>query len=351
MRRWLRWVLGAVAAIVAAIALLLGVLAAGTSTPSQRPETSGQTILGEIQYEGRARTWIVYVPEQLAEPAPLVFALPGSGQTGEALRYATNYRFEELADRDGFLLVYAEAWAEGGFGGPEWNECRKNTRQPAHLENVDDVGFVLGLLERLGREYSIDSERIYATGVSDGGQMSYRLATEHPDRFAAIAAIVAQQAAPENSNCTEPRGPISVLVMNGTADPIIPYQGGEASFYGVLSAGQVQSIEGTIAHWKRVNGIDAPGTREELPDRDTDDESTVVRERWQSPSGHEVVLYSIVDGGHTIPGGFGAPALILGPTNFDISAADEIWEFFQRHSLRRGDTHADLDLSAPPPSR
>ncbi len=333
-RRWLRWLLGTAGAIIAAVVLLLGALAASTPTASKRPETSGQTILSEIQHEGRTRTWIVYAPVDLQEPAALVFALPGSGQTGEELRHITNYRFEELADRDGFLLVYAEAWVEGGISGPEWNECRKNTKQPAHLENVDDVGFVLGVLERLEREYSIDPDRIYATGVSDGGQMSYRLATEHPDRFAAVAAIVAQQAAPENSNCTKPRGPISVLVMNGTADPIIPYRGGEASFFGFLSAGQVQSIDGTVAHWKRVNGIDAPGTREELPDRDPEDESSVVRESWRSASGYEVVLYSIVGGGHTVPGGFGLPALIVGPTNFDIRAADEIWAFFQRHSLR-----------------
>ena len=335
MRRFLRWVVGTLVVIVAAVVLLVGALILTTPRASKPPETSGRTVLGEIQYEGRTRSWIVYLPQQLAEPAPLVFALPGSGQTGEMLREATNFRFEELADRDGFLVVYAEAWAEGGFSGPEWNECRKNTQLSAHLENVDDVGFLMDLLERLEREYAIDPDRVYAAGVSDGGQMSYRLASEHPERFAAIAAIVAQQAAPENSNCTEPRGPISVLVMNGTADPIIPYGGGEASFYGYLSAGQVQSIEGTIAHWKRVNGIDDAGTREELPDRDPGDGSTVVRESWRAASGHEVLLYSIVGGGHTIPGGFiGAPEIIVGPTNRDISAVDEIWAFFHRHSLR-----------------
>ncbi len=84
-----------------------------------------------------------------------------------------------------------------------------------------------------------------------------------------------------------------------------------------------------------MNGIDDAGTREELPDRDPEDGSTVVRESWRAASGHEVLLYSIVGGGHTIPGGFiGAPENIVGPTNRDISALDEIWAFFQRHSLR-----------------
>ena len=338
MKSVLRALLWTGAAAFGALVLLILVFAVATGSPPDPPRTQGHVLRGETDWEGRTRTWISYVPERLAEPAPLVFAFPGSGQTGEALRLATNYGFEVLADRDGFLLVYAEAWLEGGPGGPEWNECRKNTLQPAHLENVDDVGFVMQLLEQLGHEYDIDPARVYAAGVSDGGQMAYRMATEHPDRFTAIAAIVAQQAAPENSNCLEPRGPISVLVMNGTADPIIPYRGGEASLFGWFSAGEVQSIEGTVAHWKGVNGITGSGTREELPDRDRDDGSTVVRERWRAASGHEVVLYSIVGGGHTIPSGFmGVPDFVLGATNRDIDAVEVIWEFFRRMSRPPGD--------------
>ena len=332
MNPLLRGLLWTGAAAIGALALGILVFAVATPAPPDPPETTGRLLLAEMEWQGRTRTWITYLPERLAQPAPLVFAFPGSGQTGEALRLATNFGFEALADRDGFLLVYAEAWREGGPGGPEWNECRKNTLQPAHLENVDDVGFVLKVLERVAGEHVIDPARVYAAGVSDGGQMAYRMATEHPDRFAAIAAVVAQQAAPENSNCLEPRGPISVLVMNGTLDPIIPYEGGEASLFGWFSAGQVQSIAGTIAHWKGVNGITASGTREELPDLDAGDGSTVVRESWRAPSGHEVVLYSIVGGGHTIPGGsMGVPDFVLGPTNRDIDATEAIWAFFQRH--------------------
>jgi len=316
------------------LALAFALLELATPAPPQPPETTGRLLPAEMRWEGRTRTWLTYRPEQLREPAALVLAFPGSGQSGEALRVATNFGFEVLADRDGFLLVYAEAWREGSALGPEWNDCRKHTRQPAHLENVDDVGFVLEVLEATAREYAIDRARVYAAGVSDGGQLAYRMATEHPDRFAAIAAIVAQQPATGNSGCPEPRGPVSVLVMNGTDDPIIPYAGGEASFHGWFSAGEVQSTEGTISHWKRVDAIDAPGTRDELPDGDPADGSTVVRERWRAASGHEVVLYSIVGGGHSIPGGYrGAPAFLLGATNQDIDATEEIWAFFGRHRL------------------
>lgn len=332
----MRWIAALLLLPVLLVALALAALVATIPTPDAVPATSGRLTLGETEYEGRRRTWMVYTPAKLSQPAPLVVGLPGSGQSAQHLRESLNLRFEELADRDGFLLVYAEAWAEGGFSGPEWNECRKHTDLPAHRENVDDVGFVIGVLDRVAAEHPVDPRRVYAFGLSDGGQMSYRLATERPDRFAAVAAIVAQQAAPDNSNCTEPRGPVSVLVMNGTADPIIPYVGGEASFFGFLSAGQVQSIDGTAEHWKRVNAAAGPAERTALPDLDPDDGSTVVLERWRGARGHEVAIYSIVGGGHTIPGGYGLPELLLGATNRDIVAADEIWAFFQRNPRRGG---------------
>jgi polyhydroxybutyrate depolymerase len=330
----IRWIAILALSVLVAVGGVVVTLEATTPRPGPPPVTTGSVEHGEMQWEGRTRTWILYAPERASRPVPLVVGLPGSGQTGQHLRESMNYRFEALADRHGFLVVYAEAWAEGGRGGPEWNECRKNTDQPAHRENVDDVGFVMAVLDRVASGHEVDPDRVYAFGVSDGGQMAYRLATERPDRFAAIAAIVAQQAAPENSNCLEPRGPVSVLVMNGTADPIIPYQGGEASFFGWFSAGQVQSIEGTAAHWRRVNAIDGPSTREELPDLDADDASRVVRERWRAATLHEVVVYSIVGGGHTIPGGYLLPEALLGPTNRDIVAADEIWGFFERNPRR-----------------
>jgi polyhydroxybutyrate depolymerase len=323
---------GVTLVVVSLFALAALVLRATTPAPPVPPERTGRLLRSELLWEGRTRSWLTYRPERASEPAPLVLALPGSGQSGEALRNATNFGLEAAADRGGFLVVYAEAWHEGSALGHEWNDCRKHTAQPAHSENVDDVGFVLEAVEATAREHPVDRARVYAVGVSDGGQLAFRLAIERPDRFAAIAAIVAQQPTPENSSCPEPRGPISVLVMNGTEDPVIPYRGGEASFHGLFSAGEVRSTEETISYWKRVNGIDAAGTRVELPDRRPDDRSTVVREQWRARSGHEVVLYSIIGGGHTIPGGYrGAPDFLLGVTNQDIDASEEIWAFFRRH--------------------
>ena len=329
MRAWHKVLLGGVVLIVGTPLCLLGLTVALTPQAPDAPSLGGRFEAGHTVFDGRERSWLVYAPATLQRPAPVVFLLPGSGQDAEALRLFTGYQFDRLADRDGALLVYAEAWAEGGAVGPEWNECRKNTPLPAHTENVDDVGFVLWLLERIAGEYPIDRSRVYAAGVSDGGQMSYRLATEQPEIFDAVASVVAQQAAPTNSNCMDPRGPISVLVMNGTADPIIPYEGGTASFYGFGSAGEVQSMEGTLTWWKRVNGIEDAGRSEDLPDLDPDDGSTVRRETFASATGERVVAVHVIGGGHSFPGGYrGAPTFLLGNTNRDIDGAAEIWRFF-----------------------
>lgn len=131
--------------------------------------------------------------------------------------------------------------------------------------------------------------------------MSYRLATEHPERFAAVAAVIAQQAAATNSNCLTPRGPIFVLVMNGTDDPIIPFSGGEASFYGVLSAGLVHSMDETLEHWRQVNGLAGKPLAEKLPDAEPADGSHVERDTWRAEE-REVVGYRVVGGGAHLPG-------------------------------------------------
>lgn len=332
MPAWLRYCLIVLGIVLLVPAGLIASFLWAARNPPAEPDLPGKLSAETTEFAGRERSWIVYAPAALEPGAPMVLALPGSGQTAATLRVNTRYRFEELAERHGFLMVYPQAWLEGGAGGPEWNDCRKNTAQPAHLENVDDVGFLVWLYDRLAAQYAVDRTRVYALGVSDGGQMTNRLATEHPERLAAAASIIALQAAPENSNCNGPRGPVPFLFMVGDADPIIPFDGGDASFYGYFSAGRILSLDESTAHWRAVNGNDADGITEALPDKDGGDGSTVRRTRWAGGAGAEVVAYVIEGGGHTIPGGWmGLPAWILGAENQDISAADEIWAFFSRH--------------------
>lgn len=337
MGRVIRWVLGlGIGVPLLGVAIAIGVLIAFATPQPEPPELPGQVVRGAMEHDGLERTWTVYVPDTLKPSPPLVLFLHGSSHNAEVTRMLSLWRFDELAERDGFLVAYPEGLADSaGLGvGNEWNDCRKSTRNKAHDLNVDDVGFLTRLVDDLVDEYGVDRRRIYALGISDGGQMSYRLATERPDLFAAVAIIVAQQAEPYNSNCLNPRGPISVMVINGTADPVIPFEGGEASFFGAFSAGDVQPMAGTLAHWRAVNGIEGEPSVERLPDVDSDG-VWVERIDSRAASGHEVVGYAVHGGGHTLPGGWQFySASVIGPTSRDIVAVDEIWAFFQRHRLR-----------------
>ncbi len=332
MSTQLKILLGGIAGAAMLIAGSTALYFASTPPPPNEPELGGRLELNRSLVDGLERSWLVYEPPNLSDSAPVVFVLPGSGQSGEAMREFTAYRYEQLASQDGALVVYAEAWEEGGgLAGHEWNECRKNTPLPAHLNNVDDVGFILWVLEQVAARYSIDRSRVYVAGHSDGGQMTFRLAAEHPEVFGAFAVSSAQQAAPTNSNCRSPSGPVSLLIMNGTEDPIVPYRGGVASFYGFAAAGEVQSMENTIAHWKKVNAIDVKQVAKKLefPDTDNADSSKVRRESYLSPTGHRLVVYHVVGGGHAIPGGYrNLPDFVFGPINHDINGVDEIWKFF-----------------------
>lgn len=313
--------------------LCLGLVLGACASASSQPRLGGTTLEEERIVDGREREWIVYLPSDLNEPAPIVFALAGSTQTAAELRELTRWRLDELADRFGVILIYAHGWKDGSRAGPDWNGCRAKTTNRAHRENVDDVGFLLGLLDDASRRWPIDPARVYILGVSDGGQMTYRMATEHPERFAAAAVLIAQQPVPEDSSCNHPRGPIPILMMNGTEDPIIPFDGGTLGFWWMPAPMRALSMQRTAEHWRRVNGIRDEPKSTRLADKAPDDDSTVSRALWQGSEGNDVLVYAIEGGGHAVPGAAASrlAEFFLGPTNRDIVAMDEIWHFFAAH--------------------
>jgi polyhydroxybutyrate depolymerase len=319
-------------AIVVGALLALLVLVAWALYPDKpdRLPTRGQIVEGRIEVDGLQRRYEAYVPPDLPPGSPLMFMFHGSGMDPASMRDAVGWRFAWLADREGFAIVYPAGFQK------EWNGCRAPGVTEADKRDLDDVGMAVDLIDRFERDHGIDRSRVYAAGFSNGGSMAYRLATDAPERFAAIAAISAQVPEPENSKCTNPKGKISVLIMNGTADPIVPWEGGEASLFGISSRGRVQSTHHSVAHWLDVNGIVGDSEVFRFPDRDPADGSNVVRSRWGRPDGDEVILYAIHGGAHTVPGGpeLGSrwlTARYVGYTNQDVDAPDEIWAFFRRH--------------------
>jgi polyhydroxybutyrate depolymerase len=279
---------------------------------------------GRLVHGGVERTYTLHLPDRQG-PVPLVVLLHGGGGDGARIERIAGFR--SLADEAGFAVAYPDALHK------HWNDGREPDASEAHRRGVDDAGFLAALIERLAADPRLDRRRVYVAGASNGGMMALRLACEQAGRLAAAAAVIANQPWPQAGQC-RPSRPIPVLIMNGTADPMMPWAGGPVG-RGWTERGRVLSTDETVALWRRVDGCADESTFERLPDRDRRGEVSVDRIRWTAcRDGAEVVLMRINGGGHRWPGGAGLPlAGLLGPGTDDVDATREIWEFFRGHAL------------------
>lgn len=282
--------------------------------------TAAATSERSLQVGSLRRAFRIYVPSALASPAALVFVLHGGG--GTARQMERSVTFNALADRSGFVVVYPDAVDRN------WNDGRNAASIRSQRERVDDVGFISAVIDALSREMRMDSRRIFATGISNGGFMSQRLAVDLSDRIAAIAPV-ASGMAPGLAARFPPREPVSVLVMNGTRDPLVPYHGGRV----LRDRGETIDTDEIIRIWVQHNRCRTPGVAVMLPDEDPADGTRVRKMTYTGCAGRaEVALYAIDGGGHTWPGGSQyLPRGIIGRVCRDIDAARVIWEFFAAH--------------------
>lgn len=258
-----------------------------------------------FEHNGTNRTFIVYVPDGLNpdEPPSLLLALHGFTQNGSAIMQYSG--FNDLANTYGFIVAYP-------YG--------LNTSWNVGQSGADDVGFLLALTDTLHNWHNIDLNRIYATGFSNGGFMSYRLACEASDRIAAIAPVAGTMPIAIANNC-QPTRSFPVLHIHGTADFIVPYAG-NSSF---LSVGE------SIEYWRNSNNCNLEPQLIDLPDI-VQEGSTVQQFIWENCDDEsQVQLLKVVGGGHTWPGYDGFMG--IGNTNMDIDASAMIWEFLSQFSL------------------
>jgi polyhydroxybutyrate depolymerase len=287
------------------------------------PALPGKLVHSSVESGGRTRTFSFYLPAERAERPAIVLALHGSLGDGGQMRAGFGYELDLLAEHEGFLPVYPD-----GFEG-HWNDCRRHAPYSANTQNVDDVAFLAAVVEQLAHEHNADPGRVFATGASNGGQMALRLALEAPEAVRAVAPIIASLPAAGNMDCRTAGRPVSILVMNGTEDPMNPYEGGTVALHGVWgNRGAVLSTRETIDYWRELAGHAEEPEVTDLPDLDTRDHSTVQRSRWRTDGKKDVVLYEIRGGGHSVPNRHVRGPRILGRTNGDIEAAREIWSFF-----------------------
>lgn len=279
-----------------------------------------------VDVNGVKRSYTAQLPAK--KPAPLVVVLHGKTQRGADMVARTAW--PQLARREGLAVVFPDglnhAWADARTkAGPA-------LRGPP--EGTDDVAFIAKLIEKLVADGTADAKRVYVTGISNGGAMAMTLACARADLLAAAASVIMNLTDEAAVTC-HPSRPLPILIMNGTADPLVPYEGGRGSGY--YAADGFWSTDETLAFWRKLNGCDADElTEADLPDRSPTDQSTVTRISSRCPAGHDVVLYRVNRGGHRMPG-FAPDARfpkvatgLLGPQNSDIDGAETMWAFFSQ---------------------
>jgi polyhydroxybutyrate depolymerase len=297
---------------------------AGNSTLSV-PEASAP--------DGGLRSALVHVPASYDASKPTMLVLNLHGLLEPASLQESVSHMSQTADERGFIVAHPEGVS--GVVGLSWNagSCCGNT--------AEDVTFIRDLVKSLESEYCIDPKRVFATGLSNGAMMSYRLACDAADVFAAVAPVAGAVVV----DPCHPSRPVPILAIHGTGDTVVPFNGGTDGLYHVLS---FPPVSYSIDLWRQLNAC--PGAPEAnatpMPDESTPDGgpsaslftgSTLVSEKgdaschlWSGcKGGGDVELCTVVDGGHSWPGG---PAFV-GKSSTDIDATTAIIDFFEKHPM------------------
>lgn len=284
---------------------------------------SGGTALHTLEAGGLLRSYRLHVPDTLnaEKAAPLVFVFHGSGDSGYGVESFS--RFDEIADREGFIAVYPDSESKN------WNDGREVSGIRSQRDKVDDVGFTGDMIATISKAHKIDPKRIYAAGFSNGAIFAQLLGAQMAAQFAAIAAVsggIAEPLAPKFN----PSVPVSVFIIHGTKDPMVPYAGGDVDYH---DNGRIISTVDTVKMWTQRDGFTAKPETGTLADLDPDDHCRVQWTRWmKGKMDTEVLLFAIEGGGHTWPGGpqF-LPVSIIGHVCRDFDAAEAISDFFKKH--------------------
>lgn len=315
--------------ILAVLLIVLAPLAAcgiqsEVSTEQRPPQGLGpgdyerKIVVGDMK-----RCYAFHVPPSYDKSrlTPVVLNFHGGGGKPKTQRHAS--MMNRTSDRGGFIVVYPQGTnrALKLHKGYTWNAgtcCGW-----AQENKIDDVAYTVALLDDLGKVLCVDRKRVYATGISNGAMMCYRLACELSERIAAIAPVSGPMQMPK----CNPKRPVSVMHFHGTKDAFAPFAGGKGPRS--LPGQFFTSVDETLRFWLRFDKLDQE--KPKIIKR-----GTAIGEYYgPGKDGAEVVLWKLVGGGHTWPGGqFGfLKKGVLGQMNMDISASDLMWEFFQKHAL------------------
>jgi polyhydroxybutyrate depolymerase len=301
MKKWISRLL----IIIIGLPLLLVLVAGAAFLISNRTN-------GTLESSGETRRYLLYVPESYdpSTPTPLVICIHGFAQWPAHQMQISGW--QELADEHGFIVV-----CPMGTGFPlRW---RAYGAPGSKSDPLIEVDFISALIDKLSAEYNIDPQRLYANGLSNGGGMSFALACMLSERIAAVGLVGGAYLLPWEQ--CKPGRPVPAVVFHGTADEIVPYQGGPSHSFELPFPAIPDFVDRLAEH------NDCTGETVALP---ANGEVSGVE---FTDCAAEVVFYTIAGGGHSWPGGVPIPEWLVGPTTMDIDATQVMWEFFERHPM------------------
>ncbi len=289
----------------------------GYSPRPQRPALSSVSQAGSIAVNGVSRTYRSYVPAGLQSGAPLLVVLHGLGLTGSMMEAWTGYEFDQLADADRFAVLYPDG------KGRVWSNCRKDSG----TAGADNVAFLKAAISQLRTATGASAERVYVLGYSSGGQMSLRLTAEDTE-VAGVAVAGASVIPQSDSVCDFSHTHAAAMFVNGTADRINPFSGGEVTLFGMGRFGQVLSSRASAEMFAAADDPSTVPTASHLDAVRTGDPTSADIVSWSAPGRSPVALYTIQGGGHVFP----QPAFrfprIMGRTTSAVDMPREAIHFF-----------------------
>ncbi len=271
-----------------------------------------------------SRSYMVYRPviNTGEKPVPLVIVLHGMNGSGLVMSLFSG--FNDLAEKNNFIVLYPDSY------GPLWNDGRVDMDSISFRTGVDDVQFILQLVDSMVSASVVDPKRVYVAGFSNGGMMALRIGITAPERIAAVACVSGLM--PKQLSKIRPGKPVPFLMIHGTDDTTVPWGGG-VLMRAKKQRGEVLSVLDTVSYWVRNNGCTAQVGVRILPNKDTRDGTVGFLVNYGCPDpDNEVLLVSIQGGGHTWPGAEKhLPEMDGGKISRDFNAAQFIWDFFSRH--------------------
>ena len=261
--------------------------------------------VGEVE-----REYFIHIPDAVkGKAAPVLFALHG-GASNSGLQMDYKVDFTKLADQEGFVVVYPSGLKGWNIGSADAYFVRNFST------DADDLGFFKAMFDTLIEPRIAGPKRIYVTGGSSGGMMTHRLACQFADRIAGAGVIVATLPKSALETWPKPSHPMPMLIMLGTVDPLVKYEG----------TGQSLSADATVEFWRKQNGCEGEAKKWNLLDRDPNDGTRIHAQRWE---GKAPVLFSTMEGhgnGWRMQEGRYDGT---GPKTQDTSAPEEFWAFFK----------------------